>query len=73
MIWLKRLAALFTWRRDEQRLKEEFEQHVAMGVLAAVCGRSELVGEEPQRRVNGCGHPTGLPTGHGWDCDVTLR
>ena len=49
------------------------EEHLAVGVLAAVCGRTQLVGEEPQRGVVSHGHDTRVPTGCGWDCDVTLR
>ena len=49
------------------------EQHLAVGVFAAVCCGPQLVGEEPQWGVVSGAHPAGIPTGSGWDCDAALR
>ncbi len=47
------------------------EQHLAVGVLAAVDRRAELVGEQPQGSVVAAWLTTRRCTrGGGWDCDV---
>ncbi len=49
------------------------EKDVAMGVIATIGRRPELVGEQPQWSLVASGHSTGVPAGGGWDCDVALR
>lgn len=49
------------------------EEHLAVGMLAAIGRRTQLVGEEPQRGVITSRHATVVPTGCGWDCDGALR
>ncbi len=49
------------------------EQHLAVGMLAAMGRRTQLVGEEPQRGVITGTHTAGVPPGSGWDCHGALR